>query len=165
MSHQPSQESAGGASPADPTTSNVHPRMSRWWLKSLINASLFLGAGTLLIVLVGVGQRVGWLAKGGAAGTVSTHAASPGAAYICPMMCTPTRQSEPGNCPVCGMALAPVAGGTAGSLDKYAVQLEPAARRVANIKTETVQAISIERSLRTIGSIAFDESRRATISA
>jgi RND family efflux transporter MFP subunit len=62
------------------------------------------------------------------------------------------------------MELAPVASG-GGDMEEFAVHIEPSARRVANIQTATAESKVIQRSLRTIGSIAFDESRLATISA
>ena len=72
------------------------------------------------------------------------------------------RQPGPGRCPICGMELVPAASGSA-DLDEYAVHIEPAQRRLANIKTDTVRRDALSDTIRTVGAIAIDESRMATI--
>jgi Cu(I)/Ag(I) efflux system membrane fusion protein len=138
-------------------------RETKWWLKSLFKTGLLVAAGLFLIVAVGFAQRRGWISAGGGAhlhqaGTEGNQS------YVCPMMCTPNRFPEPGRCPVCGMELAEVASG-GGDMEEFAIHIEPSARRVANIQTATAESTAIQRSLRTIGSISFDESRLKTISA
>ena len=146
-----------------PTSS---PRETDWWFKSLFKTGLFVAAGLFLIIAVGFAQRLGWISGGGSGGNGHVREASSAGdvEYVCPMMCTPTRSPVPGRCPVCGMELAPISTG-GGNKDEFAVFIEPFARRVANIQTATVESATLERSIRTIGSIAFDESRLATISA
>ena len=51
------------------------------------------------------------------------------------------------------------------ALDELAVRIEPAQRRLANIETAEVQLGPVEATLQTVGSIAIDESRQATIAA
>lgn len=82
--------------------------------------------------------------------------------YICPMMCTPA-SSEPGRCPVCAMELVEATGG--GEVDGLSVTIEPAARRLIGIQTATAKLGPVSQTIRTIGSIDFDESKLATISA
>nr|WP_246112790.1 efflux RND transporter periplasmic adaptor subunit [Allorhodopirellula solitaria] len=82
--------------------------------------------------------------------------------YICPMMCTPP-STEPGRCPVCAMELVKATGGGGG--DGRSITLEPAARRLAGIRTEAAQLGPVSQTIRTVGSIDFDESKLATISA
>ncbi|NND97121.1 MAG: HlyD family efflux transporter periplasmic adaptor subunit [Pirellulaceae bacterium] len=82
--------------------------------------------------------------------------------YICPMMCTPP-SSEPGRCPVCAMELVEATSG--GSMDGISVTIEPAARRLVGIQTATARQGPAEQTIRTIGSIDYDESKLATISA
>jgi len=93
-----------------------------------------------------------------------THAADEPTSdhYICPMMCTPPT-TQPGRCPVCAMDLVPATGGGRG--DGKSVMIEPAARRLAGIQTAVAQYGSVSQSIRTVGSIAYDESKLATISA
>jgi Cu(I)/Ag(I) efflux system membrane fusion protein len=82
--------------------------------------------------------------------------------YICPMMCTPP-SSEPGRCPVCAMELVKATG--SGSGDGRSIMIEPSARRLIGIQTATATLGSVSQSIRTIGTIDFDESKLATISA
>lgn len=75
------------------------------------------------------------------------------------------RQPSPGRCPICGMELVPASSAGAGALDEFAVQIEPAQRRLANIETADVKTGPLEDVLQTVGAIAIDESRQATIAA
>ncbi|EMI41343.1 efflux RND transporter periplasmic adaptor subunit [Rhodopirellula sp. SWK7] len=82
--------------------------------------------------------------------------------YICPMMCTPP-SSEPGRCPVCAMELVKATGGGGG--DGVSVTIEPVARRLIGIQTAKAKQGPVTQTIRTIGSISYDESKLATISA
>jgi len=62
------------------------------------------------------------------------------------------------------MALVPASSGAA-NLDEFAVKIEPAQRRLANIQTAPVERRPLEATIQTVGSIAIDESRQATIAA
>ncbi|MFH5802790.1 efflux RND transporter periplasmic adaptor subunit [Alienimonas sp. DA493] len=97
-----------------------------------------------------------------AGGHDHAHVDENGEQYICPMMCTPP-SSEPGRCPVCGMELVKSAGGGAG--DGVSVTLDPAARRLAGIETAEATLETLDRRIRTVGELAFDEGRDATIAA
>lgn len=129
--------------------------------KRLLPVGVFLAAGIVLIVLVGVAQRLGWISATDGSATAST--AESGTIYTCPMH-PQIRQPSPGRCPICGMALVPASGGAA-DLDEMAVKIEPAQRRLANIQTATVESGPVEAMLQTVGAIAIDESRQATIAA
>jgi Cu(I)/Ag(I) efflux system membrane fusion protein len=125
---------------------------------------LFFAAGLALLALLGVAQRAGWISAGGS----STGGSSPASAvadvdYICPMMCTPP-QKEPGRCPVCAMELVPASGGSAGG-DERSVVVDPATRRVANIKTVSVRRVPLTKTIRAVGELAYDEGKLKTISA
>ncbi|MBB3209136.1 Cu(I)/Ag(I) efflux system membrane fusion protein [Rhodopirellula rubra] len=82
--------------------------------------------------------------------------------YLCPMMCTPP-SSEPGRCPVCAMELVKSTGGGGG--DGVSVTIEPVARRLIGIQTAKAKQGPVTQTIRTIGSISYDESKLATISA
>ena len=82
--------------------------------------------------------------------------------YICPMMCTPP-SSEPGRCPVCAMELVKATGNAQG--DGLSVTISVAARRLLGIQTATAKLGPALQTIRTVGSISFDESKVATISA
>ena len=136
----------------------------RWWIRLLVLPVLLLGCGVLLIVGLGVAQRLGFISAGGSGGD-GAHASAGGEAtrYICPMMCT-APQTEPGRCPVCAMDLVPATSG-GGATDSRSIQIDPAARRVANIRTVAVESMPMHRTIRAIGELNYDESTLKTISA
>lgn len=134
----------------------------RWWLQLAARPVLFLLCGAALIAGLGVSQRLGWITAGGTTDYQRASAGSENERYICPMMCTPP-QSEPGRCPVCAMELVPAASG--GDADDRSIQIDPAARRVANIHTVSVKEMPMTRTIRAIGELSYDEGTLRTISA
>lgn len=139
----------------------VKPSRISWIISRLLPVGVFVAAGLLLIILIGVAQRVGWIHA--VEGPVSTASADTGSIFTCPMH-PQIRQPTPGRCPICGMELVP-ASNAAADLDEFAVKIEPAQRRLANIQTALVESGPLEATLQTVGSIAIDESRQATIAA
>ncbi len=138
-----------------------HSSRWAWLLRRLIPVAFFFGAGILLIVLLGVAQRIGWLREtplstAGSAATAETI-------FTCAMH-PQIRQPARGRCPICGMALVPAASAT-GNLDALSVTIEPAQRRLANIQTAKVRKEAVDSELRSVGRIAIDESRMATIAS
>jgi Cu(I)/Ag(I) efflux system membrane fusion protein len=63
------------------------------------------------------------------------------------------------------MELVPASSAGMADLNELSVKIEPAQRRLANIQTAKVEHGPLEASLQTIGAIAIDESRQATIAA
>ncbi len=150
---------AGAHEPQPP-----RPGLDRTYFKRLaINTATFLLLGVLCIVLIGVAQRLGWIGAGGGT-TIGDQAGAAGAIYSCPMHPN-IRQPGPGRCPICSMPLEPATNDGGGKRDEYAVTIEPASRRLANIQTTPVQRRTVQKRLESIGRIAIDESRQATISA
>lgn len=133
----------------------------RWIGRRLLPVGIFLAAGLLLVFVVGIAQRFGWLSAPGDA--TADSAASAGSVYTCPMH-PQIRQPNAGRCPICGMELVPAASAVA-DLDALAVKIEPAQRRLANIQTAKVEVAPLEATFQTVGAIAIDESRQATIAA
>lgn len=126
-----------------------------------------LAAATMIVALLlalGAMQWFGWLSSGSATSTTAIAGDANAAEYTCAMH-PQIRQPNPGRCPICGMALEPVTQQGANKLDEYAVQIEPAHRRLANIETAAVQRQAIHQTISAVGAIAVDESRMATISA
>ena len=82
--------------------------------------------------------------------------------YICPMMCTPP-SSEPGKCPVCAMDLVPATSASGG--DDRSVSFDPVARRLAGIKTTKVSLEQLNGTVRSVGELAYDQTREASIAA
>ena len=127
----------------------------RWWIKLFVQPALLLACGVILIVGLGVAQRRGFISSGGGGTPSRASAADESVRYICPMMCTPP-QSEPGRCPVCAMELVPATAG-GGNADSRSIQIDPAARRVANIRTVAVTSMPMTRTIRAIGELNYDE--------
>lgn len=121
---------------------------------------LFL-VGTALLALLGAAQYFGWIGKQSTTSTADTGATEQ--VYTCPMHPW-IRQPAPGRCPICAMELVPATSSSA-NLDELAVTIDPAARRLANIQTATVERKSVSYVIETVGSLAIDESRMATIAA
>jgi len=63
------------------------------------------------------------------------------------------------------MELVPASNAGTEGIDALAVKIEPAQRRLANIQTGAVQSATLADSISTVGAIAIDESRQATIAA
>lgn len=127
----------------------------------LLTPAFMLVTGILLIVITGIAQRVGWISAGGAA--VSSTATSD-QTFTCAMH-PQIRQPGPGRCPICGMELVPAALGGGADLDDLSIRIEPAQRRLANIATAKAKRETVSATIQTVGAIAIDESRMATISS
>jgi membrane fusion protein, copper/silver efflux system len=71
-------------------------------------------------------------------------------------------QDYPGDCPICGMKLTPIlkSAGNAGI-----ITVDPATVQNMNFRTEPVTRGELRRTLRTFGSIAFDETRLTDVTA
>ena len=133
----------------------------RYFLRTGVQALIVFSAILAAFGTLGLLQRMGWLGGGGAVHTAESGAA--GAIYTCPMH-PQIRQPTPGSCPICGMDLVP-ATTSDGDQDEFAVNISPAARRLANIATTKVERKTVADRIETVGSIAIDESRMATIAA
>lgn len=138
----------------------------QWLIRTGIQAAAVVMAAGVIFFLLGIAQRTKWLTAGGFAGDRGAPAAIESGGedkrYICPMMCTPP-SSDPGRCPVCAMELVEATGGGGG--DGISVTIESSARRLVGIQTAISKIGEVHRTIRTIGSIDFDESRLSTISA
>lgn len=138
----------------------------QWLVRTGVQAATVVIVAGLVFFLLGVAQRTKWLTADGFSGGQSESVAEAGGGvnkrYICPMMCTPP-STEPGRCPVCAMELVEATGGGGG--DGISVNIEPSARRLVGIQTAMSKMGEVNRTIRTIGSIDFDESQLSTISA
>lgn len=135
------------------------------WIGSrLLSVGLFFAAGVVLLALLGLAQKLNWIQAASGPASAPTASADSGTIYTCPMHPN-IRQPSPGRCPICGMELVPASSAGGASLDEFAVHIEPAQRRLANIETAEVKSETLSAPLRTIGAIAIDESRQATIAA
>jgi Cu(I)/Ag(I) efflux system membrane fusion protein len=153
----PSQSNGGSSSSVSPPPPRA--RSAVWWLGKLFAPLLIVIAGVVVIALLGVAQRMGWIAT-----NVGGVAAQADASQIhtCPMH-PQIRQSAPGTCPICGMALVPATAGMSADSDPLSVTIDSAARRLANIQTAAVRREAVETTIATVGAIAIDESRLSTV--
>ncbi|MCC7333984.1 MAG: efflux RND transporter periplasmic adaptor subunit [Pirellulaceae bacterium] len=139
-----------------------------WLVRFGLKSAMVVAVGAVLLVMIGLAQRSEWITAGGISGSgnaaqsVSDAGGGEDKRYICPMMCTPP-STEPGRCPVCAMELVEATGDGGG--DGISVTIEAAARRLVGIQTATSKLGEMTRTIRTIGSIDFDESHLSTISA
>ncbi len=84
--------------------------------------------------------------------------------WTCPMH-PRIRLPDPGDCPICGMDLVPLAEAGAEGEESARLVLSPAARELASIETEPARRRAVERTVRMVGKVAFDETAVRTISA
>ncbi len=131
-----------------------------------VNSAAVLTTAASLLFLIGLAQKTRWITADGFS-LGQTQSSDPSAQgepkrYICPMMCTPP-STAPGRCPVCAMKLVEATNGGGG--DGKSVIIEASARRLIGIQTAISKMGHVSRTIRTIGSIDFDESRLSTISA
>lgn len=91
--------------------------------------------------------------------------------WTCPMH-PEVLQDEPGSCPICGMDLVPMeteaeddaaAAPPAGARQGATVRIDPTVVQNMNVTTEVVERRDISRSIRTVGSLAYDEDRMVTV--
>ncbi|MEZ4222826.1 MAG: efflux RND transporter periplasmic adaptor subunit [Polyangiaceae bacterium] len=80
--------------------------------------------------------------------------------YTCPMHPS-VKQPEMGKCPMCGMDLVAV---TEEEQRSGVVRVDAARRQLIGVKTEVVQKRVMERNLRTVGRITYDETRMTEVS-
>ncbi len=90
------------------------------------------------------------------------HSGPPGevAYYTCPMHPS-VKQPTQGKCPICGMDLVPV---TKEELESGVVRVDAARRQLIGVTTAVVEKRKVERKIRTVGRIAYDETRITDVS-
>jgi membrane fusion protein, copper/silver efflux system len=159
----PQAPSMTAESPKTTSPAPAPPRSRRWWMRYLVTPGLVLLSGLLLIFFLGLAQRLGWITAGEGSASATTADAA-GQIYTCPMH-PQIRQPGPGRCPICSMALVPATTETGADLDELAVRIEPAQRRLANIRTTPAERVPLSVPIRSVGVVAIDESRLATISS
>jgi Cu(I)/Ag(I) efflux system membrane fusion protein len=75
--------------------------------------------------------------------------------YTCPMHPS-VKQAGPGKCPICGMTLVPV---TKDQLEQGIVTIDEARRQLIGVRTGPVIEGPMQRSLRAVGRVTYDESK------
>jgi Cu(I)/Ag(I) efflux system membrane fusion protein len=87
----------------------------------------------------------------------SGHAHDSGeiAYYTCPMHPS-VKQLGPGKCPICSMDLTPV---TRAEVETGVIFVDAKRRQLIGVKTGLVERRKVEKTIRTVGRIAYDETR------
>ena len=138
---------------------NIFSRL--WTILSIISLPLMLFVAIVCAFgTIGLLQKAGWIPEAGSSGT--ENVSSEDVDYVCPMMCVPPVK-VPGKCPKCDMALVPVA--RTSSDDRQGIVVDSATRRIANIETAKVRSHSVNRVIRSVGEIGYDEGSLRTITA
>ena len=137
----------------------------RWWIKLLVQPALILITGALLLAGLGLSQKLGWI-SGGTGGDQAQALRTGGAArqvhlsddvHSAPVRTGQVSRLRHGTC----SRRLPAA--TAAT--RVPIQIDPAARRVADIHTVAVKAVAANRTVRAIGELSYDEGMLKTISA
>jgi membrane fusion protein, copper/silver efflux system len=87
-----------------------------------------------------------------------------GQVYTCSMH-PQVRLDRPGTCPICEMPLIPAAAAEQGTGGPPMLQLSEHARAMASVATTPVRRRELERVLRAVGKIEYDETSLATVTA
>lgn len=74
-------------------------------------------------------------------------------------------QDHPGNCPICGMKLTPIKSGAAGdgAGNSSAIAVDAATQQNMNLRTAEVQAGPLRKTIRTVGTIDYNETALADV--
>jgi Cu(I)/Ag(I) efflux system membrane fusion protein len=129
----------------------------------------WLGTGLFVVVLAVAAvvfrqSLVAWFSGESSGHPGGTSSAAPGAPhahageidhYTCPMHPS-VKQAGPGKCPICGMNLVPV---TKDQLDEGIVMIDDARRQLIGVRTGPVIEGPMQRSLRAVGRVTYDESK------
>ncbi|MFA7230540.1 MAG: efflux RND transporter periplasmic adaptor subunit [Victivallaceae bacterium] len=77
------------------------------------------------------------------------------------------KQPKPGKCPICFMDLIPVKSHQTGngSNNTSGLQLSPAAEKLAEVETAPVERKAVKKVIRMVGTVDYDESKMAYITA
>jgi Cu(I)/Ag(I) efflux system membrane fusion protein len=121
----------------------------------------------LVVIIFLVAIATGFWLGGMRGGHVHGGAATSGATttWTCSMH-PQIKEAKPGKCRICGMDLIPLLqeGGDDG-LGPRELRLSEAARALAEIQVHPVERLAVEQTVRMVGTVEFDETRDATITA
>ena len=118
-------------------------------------------AGTLLIVATGWGVFAADVSSKPDA-TVAAAVAAGKTLYTCGMHPW-IIQDHPGDCPICGMKLEPVHK-TAGAATTATITIDPTTVQLMNIQTTKIATGPLRRTIRTVGTIDYNETALADVS-
>ena len=167
MSEQPISPETDGATPPSQDTARPKSFAARVFGKTaygvafVLQPLLAVAAITGLVVMFGWAQKQGYFLSADASNETGETIAS--VEHFCPMMCVPPVKAA-GRCPVCGMELQEREI-SSDSKDFYGLTIAPASRRLSNIQTVTAVTKPLLKQINTLGTITYNESSEAVISA
>jgi Cu(I)/Ag(I) efflux system membrane fusion protein len=157
---------SGPAEPHDAASPSPTRRQKFWLVVKVVEIrlrfiALMAATGFVFAYWDTIGSRYDkWMRP-----AVERPIAASGIAFYCPMH-PHVVQEEPGSCPICGMTLAKRIKGETPALPPGVlarVQLAPTRMAQAGITTTAVSYAPLSQSVTTVGYVAFDERRLATI--
>ena len=140
-----------------------------WWFIEILNVRLrFIFLMVLVGFVVGYWEDISnhidrWRRPETAPNLVAAQETE----FYCPMHPNIIR-SEPGNCPICGMPLVKRAKSAQGELPEGVLareQLTPLKMQMGRISSTPVEYRLLAREIRTVGIVAYDETRRRNLAA
>ena len=75
------------------------------------------------------------------------------------------RADEPGKCPICNMDLSPIRSGREDHEGHVSLTLSERSRQLAGVRTTAVEYLPLERTIRAVGRMDYDERNRTHIAA
>ena len=124
--------------------------------------------GALAVVLVGAGFALGYAVFGHADhehGHMGTEAAPAEPTLWYCSMDPQIIRTEPGKCPICGMDLIPMPKDLAANAASRELTVSPAAAALMDIQTALVERKFVDREIRMVGKVAYDETQVKSIAA
>ncbi|HET9450698.1 MAG TPA: efflux RND transporter periplasmic adaptor subunit, partial [Aggregicoccus sp.] len=103
--------------------------------------------------MLACGSGAEWRAPEAKAAPAAPHADGDISHYTCPMHPS-VRQASPGQCPLCGMDLTPV---SRADVSSGVIRVDEAARQRIGVRTAVVKVAPLERSVRALGRVTYDE--------
>ena len=145
----------------EPNPTPSRSRFAKYWFSLLVQpliVILFVGG---LAWLFGYLQRHhNWFND--ASSSTEKVVVEEDSRYACSMLCVFV--DAPGRCPVCGMELQAIKN-SGDPKDIYGLTIEPAARRLANIKTVVALNQPQPKWTEALGRVTYDETTKTTVSA
>jgi len=126
-----------------------------------------LGAGFLVYLLIPSRREVPRTSKDATPASSGQPAAADQPFYYCPMHPSYT-SDRPGDCPICNMSLVvrkPEDAATASAVPEHAtIRVTPERRQLIGVRTGTVEKRMLERTIRAVGRVEFNEKRLSAVS-
>lgn len=125
---------------------------------------LFLSAGIIVALIVGVFLGSTFFSAGEYKSTVADTASQKPTTWTCSMH-PQIQKPTPGDCPICGMDLIPLGSGAGADDGPRVMSMSESSRALADIQTTAVKRYFPETEIRLVGKLNFDETREKSLTA